>query len=182
MIIKVSAVIGGTATLLALIMFCAGGAWVVKHEGLAALGRVRDTVNEGRVPTMEVIDGFLVLAAGIMLLLPGFITSIAGLILIIAPVRAVARRSVAGTLDRRVSRRFPAGGTSTGTGSAAGGTAGPRFYRRPDEADEATARAESTTWGARVRAEGAGAADVIDVDGEEIIFPYGAGGEIGPSE
>lgn len=178
-IIAVSSVLGGTATLLIVILFCAAGAWVVKHEGLAAIGRVQTGFREGRLPTTEVIDAFLVLVAGLLLLIPGFITSICGLVLLIAPVRAAARRSLLTAMTVSIARRFPtSAGAPSGGSTRAGPTAGPRIYRRPDEEEGATSRPGAPSWAGRVPPEPNGPGDVIDIEGEEIILPFGPPGEL----
>lgn len=178
-IIVVSSVIGATATLLIVILFCAAGAWVVKHEGLAAIGRVQTGFREGRLPTTEVIDAFLVLVAGFLLLIPGFITSICGLVLLVVPARIAAGQSLLTTMTIRIARRFPTtAGTPAGGFTAAGPTPGPRFYRRPDEEDVATPRPGAPSWAGRVPSDPDGPGDVIDVEGEEIILPFGPPGEL----
>lgn len=178
-IIGVSSVIGGTATLLIVVIFCAAGAWVVKHEGLAASGRVQNGFREGRLPTTEVIDAFLVLMAGLLLLIPGFITSICGLVLLVAPVRVAAGRSLLTAMTIRIARRFPTNaGAPSGGFTGAGPTPGPRFYRRPDEEDGATPRPGAPSWAGRIPTDRDGPGDVIDIEGEEIILPFGPPGEL----
>ena len=180
-IISVSHVIGGAATLLLLILCCAAGAWVVKHEGLAALRRIQAALREGRVPAEEVTDGGLVLLAGVLLLLPGFITSFLGALLALGPVRTAARRMMTAVFLARVARRFPPASGAPRGGQPSGPPPGRRPYRRTDEPDPMT-DAPGGAWRTRVRSPGATSDDVIDVDGEEIEVPYGAEGELGPSD
>ena len=196
--------IGGQNTLLLLILFSAAGAWLVKYEGIATARRVRSGLQAGRMPTSDVIDGLVVLVAGVLLLTPGFVTTGVGLIVLLPPVRALIRAALGASLSRRVARQVRAAGFATGPSAAgwqpgwtapnasgqargpaggpqAGADAGPRMgfrraYRRPDEPDPAAAR----VWGARVRDPHQGADDVIDIDGEEIVFGD-SGPELGPS-
>ena len=199
--------IGGQNTLLLLILFSAAGAWLVKYEGIATARRVRSGLQAGRMPTSDVIDGLVVLVAGVLLLTPGFVTTGVGLVMLFPPVRALIRAGLGASLSRRVARQVRAAGFATGTGPSSAGwqpgwttpngpgqarrtatgdpdprtDAGPRSgfrrpYRRPDEPDPAAAR----VWGARVRDPHQGADDVIDIDGEEIVFGD-SGPELGPS-
>ena len=80
-------------TLAILLAVSVVGAWVVKREGRAAWQRFRDALGQ-RMPTVEVVDGALVLIGGTLLLTPGFITDAVGLLLVIPPTRAVANRMI----------------------------------------------------------------------------------------
>ena len=60
------------------------------------------------MPTREVFDGVLVIFGGALLLTPGFITDIFGLILLIPPTRAVVR----GILSRTFAGRIASGGNA----------------------------------------------------------------------
>ena len=85
--------IGFLPTLLLVAAFSLGGAWLAKREGLSAWRRLRRALEEGRVPTAEAADGALILLAGALLLTPGFLTDVAGVLLLLPPVRAAVRRA-----------------------------------------------------------------------------------------
>jgi UPF0716 protein FxsA len=104
-IIVVGKSMGVLATLLLLLVFSLSGAWLAKREGMAAWRRFQLATAEGRVPTREVADGVMVLAAGALLLVPGFLTDLLGLVLLLPPARALARRWVPALARRRASRR-----------------------------------------------------------------------------
>jgi UPF0716 protein FxsA len=67
------------------------GAWIVKRQGMSVWRRAQVQMNAGRVPAKEVVDGFLILCAGGLLLVPGFVTDALGLLLLLPPVRAALR-------------------------------------------------------------------------------------------
>ena len=74
---------------------------------MAALQRGR--LAAGRVPAREVLDGALVIFGGALLLTPGFITDILGLVLLLPPTRALVRAVVSRAASRTGwSRRRPA--------------------------------------------------------------------------
>jgi UPF0716 protein FxsA len=100
-IVLVAESIGVLNTIGLLILISIVGVWLVKRQGLAVLGRVRTTLDQGRVPQREMVDGFLILLAGILLIPPGFITDAAGLLLLLPPVRAVIRVLLLRSLARR---------------------------------------------------------------------------------
>jgi UPF0716 protein FxsA len=91
-IIKLSEAIGFLWVLLLLIVSWPVGWRLIRHEGRAALRRLRDALAAGRTPTNAVLDGALVLVGAVLLLVPGFITDAIGLLLLLPPTRALARR------------------------------------------------------------------------------------------
>jgi UPF0716 protein FxsA len=104
-IIFVAKAVGVLTTLLLLLVFSLAGAWLAKREGLAAWRRFQFATAEGRVPTREVADGAMVLLAGALLLVPGFLTDVLGLLLLIPATRGLARRLVPVLVARRMGRR-----------------------------------------------------------------------------
>jgi len=78
------------------------GALLFKSQGRSVWGRFNRTMSEGRVPHREVVDGVLVIFGGAFLITPGFVTDIAGILLLLPPTRAVIRRLLIRRLGRRV--------------------------------------------------------------------------------
>ncbi|HMQ26089.1 MAG TPA: FxsA family protein [Acidimicrobiales bacterium] len=104
--------IGVPETIVVLVLISVLGAYLVKWAGLSVLLRMQKTVRQGQVPTREVVDGFLVLLAGALLLVPGFLSDVLALGLLFPPTRAVARRLVL----RRYQHRLEAYGLHDGAG------------------------------------------------------------------
>lgn len=94
-IIKISEAIGFVWVLLLLIVSWPVGWRLIRHQGRAALRRLRDALLAGRAPANEVLDSVLVLVGAVLLLVPGFITDTIGVLLLLPPSRAVARRIAA---------------------------------------------------------------------------------------
>ena len=67
------------------------GSWLARREGTAAWRRVQEKLATGGVPGPELIDGVVILVAGTLLLTPGFLTDLAGLLGLFPPTRALAR-------------------------------------------------------------------------------------------
>jgi len=84
--------IGVLDTLALMLVIAIGGAWLVKRQGVGTLARMRAELDNGRVPTGPMTDGGLLALAGFLLLLPGFVSDGFGLLLLLPPVRAGARR------------------------------------------------------------------------------------------
>jgi UPF0716 protein FxsA len=68
------------------------GSWLLRSQGRLAWRRFVATMNEGRVPHREAVDGVLVIFGGALLLCPGFITDVMGLLFLFPPTRIVLRR------------------------------------------------------------------------------------------
>jgi UPF0716 protein FxsA len=105
-IIKIGAEIGVLNTIGLLILSSIVGGWLMKREGLGVVRRIQLAAAEGRVPGAELIDAFLILFGGALMLAPGFLTDIAGMALLLPPVRVVVRR----ILRRRFAVRVVGGG------------------------------------------------------------------------
>src|SRR5438445_6390142 len=70
------------------------GGWLLRREGIRAWRALRRASMDGRPPGAEVSDGLLGLLGGVLLVVPGFLTDLAGLALLVPPVRRGARRGV----------------------------------------------------------------------------------------
>ena len=90
-IIQVAHVIGGWDTIALLLVESMFGAWVVKRQGLSVLARIQTALAERRMPDKELVDGLLVLMAGLLMIAPGFITDVMGFLLLFPPTRAPVR-------------------------------------------------------------------------------------------
>lgn len=113
-IIKVGEAIGIWPTLALLFADAILGSMLLRHQGRGAWRRFNEALAQGRFPGREVVDGLLIVIGGTLLLAPGFITDIFGLILLIPPTRAIVRA---------VLKRFPIGRIAV-IGGAAGGAFG----------------------------------------------------------
>ena len=100
-IIQVGDWLGIVNTIGLLILVSVAGAWLVKRQGLGVLRRIGEQRQAGQVPAAAVFDGALILVAGALLLFPGFVTDVFGLLLLLPPVRAGVRAF----LRRRYTRR-----------------------------------------------------------------------------
>jgi len=87
LLIQVGSVIGALPTIGLSILTAVIGTFLVRVQGFSVLLRVREMVDQGEVPAIEVLDGALLLIAGVMLLLPGFLTDALGFLLLVPPLR-----------------------------------------------------------------------------------------------
>jgi UPF0716 protein FxsA len=120
-IIQVGQAIGIVPTLALLLADAVLGSLLLRHQGRGAWRRFNEALAARRFPAREVADGVMVAVGGTLLLTPGFVTDIFGLILLIPPTRALVRRF----LGLYLGRRFVVVGGSTFRPPPGPGTAPP---------------------------------------------------------
>src|ERR671916_2822145 len=91
-IIQVGQAIGVWWTIAILIADSVLGSLLMRSQGRAVWRRFNAALQAGRVPAREVADGVLVIFGGALLLTPGFISDVAGLLFLLPPTRAAIRR------------------------------------------------------------------------------------------
>jgi UPF0716 protein FxsA len=95
LLIKTGQMAGFWATLAMVVGAGIAGALVLSRQSQGALRRTMQAIDEGRQPLPEVLDGALLMMAGLLLITPGFITDAIGLVLLIAPLRRALGRAIA---------------------------------------------------------------------------------------
>jgi UPF0716 protein FxsA len=101
-IIQVGQAIGVWWTIAILIADSILGSVLMRSQGRAAWRRFNEAVQSGRVPAREVLDGALIVFGGLLLLTPGFLTDLLGIVLLIPPTRALVRRVLVRRLEHRM--------------------------------------------------------------------------------
>ncbi|NOQ52191.1 MAG: membrane protein FxsA [Desulfuromonadaceae bacterium] len=94
--------VGATVTLI----FITGvaGAYLTKSQGLNLINRIQQDLNEGRVPAVEMIDGAMILAGGLLLLTPGFCTDLIGFCLLTPATRKIFKGTLQNWLEKKIQR------------------------------------------------------------------------------
>jgi UPF0716 protein FxsA len=113
-LIKVAEAIGVLYAILLLVVSWPVGTWVLRLEGRAAWRRLSAAVAAGRSPGREVLDGALILIGGLLLIVPGFISDLVGVLALLPPTRSLMRRGLARNLQSRLvvrATRFSRGPT-----------------------------------------------------------------------
>jgi UPF0716 protein FxsA len=90
-IIKIGGAIGIVPTLALLVFDSVVGAILLRSQGRTVWIAFNRALAESRMPTKEILDGVLIIFGGALLLTPGFLTDIVGLIFLIPPTRAIVR-------------------------------------------------------------------------------------------
>jgi UPF0716 protein FxsA len=100
-IIQIGGLIGVWPTIALLLADALLGSFLLRHQGRGAWRRFNLALAERRFPGREVADGLLIAIGGTLLLTPGFVTDIVGLIFLIPPTRAIIRRLLRGYVGKR---------------------------------------------------------------------------------
>lgn len=130
-ILQVGQLVGPWWTIALLVLDSMIGAWLIKREGGRAWAALREALQHGRMPARELADGALILIGGTLMLSPGFVLDLAGIVLILPFTRPVARRLLTSMVERRLLV-VPTFGTGFGPGFGPG----PGNGRRPGPGPE----------------------------------------------
>lgn len=114
-ILQVGQLVGPWWTIALLVLDSIVGAWLVKREGGRAWRALQEALQRGRMPAREIADGALILMAGTLMLSPGFVLDVVGLLLLLPVTRPVARRLLTTAVERRLVVG-PAFGSRFGSG------------------------------------------------------------------
>ena len=90
--IQVGTWIGVGPPLLLLLAGGIAGSILLKRQGLATLRRAQESLDRGEPPVGAVFTGFCVVAGAILLMIPGFLTDIVGILLLVPFLRDAAGR------------------------------------------------------------------------------------------
>ena len=104
LIVQVGQMIGVWWTLAILVGEALLGAWLMRREGTRAWKALNEAFASGKMPTGELADTALVLVGGVLLMLPGFVTDVFGLLFLLPFTRPLARKVLAFCVARRMSR------------------------------------------------------------------------------
>ncbi|PRD44507.1 membrane protein FxsA [Phyllobacterium phragmitis] len=117
--------IGVLATLALVVLSAMLGFFLLRVQGFGLLQRIRAEAAAGRVPDRELVHGAMLVLAAILLIIPGFVSDIFGLLLFIPPLRDI--------VWRQLSR--------SGVIVTTGGTGSTRYGRGYDEGKKPSDRA-----------------------------------------
>ncbi len=104
-LIEVGSVIGSLYTIGIILLTAVVGGYLARLEGTRTYLQIRSHLQQGIIPQNEFIDAMLIFAAGVVLLTPGFMTDLVGLLILFPPTRAPLR----GLLKRWIRNRADRG-------------------------------------------------------------------------
>ncbi len=132
-LILVGRLIGIGWTILLLLATSVLGAWLVRREGRRTWRALGEAVRSGEAPSREMADAVLVWIGGALLLAPGFVGDVIGLLVVLPFTRPVARIGLEAVIARRIAVIPGAGGRSAGPQPQPGQA---RVHRTEDSSGE----------------------------------------------
>ncbi len=112
--IAVGSHLGVFTTLLLCFLSAVLGTAIVQHQGLGVLARVRQSLDRGLLPMDDMFDGLCLMIAGVLLILPGFVSDLVGFALLVPAVRQQVRRVLATKYGRQEGSLNPDTGVIEG--------------------------------------------------------------------
>src|SRR4051794_26882063 len=99
--VAVAHAVGGGWVVLIVVASTIAGVFLLRREGVRGWRAFRAAAESGRPPGAQVSNSLVGLLGALLLAGPGFVTAVAGLLLVLPPVRGLARRGVQSATARR---------------------------------------------------------------------------------
>lgn len=100
-LLEVGSIIGSGYTFLIIIATAIIGTKLVKQQGVSTWSKIQTELNQGALPAQAMFDGVCILVSGVLLITPGFMTDILGLLLLTPPFRKSVYRQVGSKIQVR---------------------------------------------------------------------------------
>ena len=94
LLIEIGQRVGTIATIGLIVGTGIVGASLARHQGTSTLARLREDLNDGRLPAEPIVDGVLILVAAAVLITPGVLTDLVGFLCLIPACRQLLKRYV----------------------------------------------------------------------------------------
>ncbi|WP_218354163.1 FxsA family protein [Alteromonas lipotrueiana] len=111
-LVKVGGIIGGWNTIALVIITAFIGAYMVRREGLQTLQKAQAKMQQNELPGSEMVQGLMLVVAGVLLVTPGFMTDIIGMLFVFPG----SRHFIAGHISKHMKTRVVAGAGFGGRG------------------------------------------------------------------
>lgn len=89
--VKVGQVIGAWKVVALVLLSAILGAALLRYQSIGVIRRLDRDLRQGRTPDASLFDGFLIVVGAVLLIVPGFVSDIIGLLLMIPLVRRMVR-------------------------------------------------------------------------------------------
>ena len=88
-LIQVGREIGAFSTVLLCILTAALGAILLRIQGILTLMSAQEKLRQGEIPADNLLEGLILLIAGVLLLTPGFVTDVIGFLCLVPSLRSM---------------------------------------------------------------------------------------------
>lgn len=103
-LVAIGSAIGLLPTIALVVVATIVGFLLLRREGTRALTAFQAKIRSGQPPQREMIDGVLIAVAGVLVVLPGFVSDVVAIALLFPPTRAVIRRSALKRAEARANQ------------------------------------------------------------------------------
>ncbi|MFQ5793137.1 MAG: FxsA family protein [Acidobacteriota bacterium] len=104
LLIEVGSRIGTLPTLALIVLTGIVGASLARLQGFAVLRKIQADVAQGQLPAGSLVDGVIILLAGALLITPGILTDVLGLVCLVPAFRTVVKSFIWRRIERAVSQ------------------------------------------------------------------------------
>jgi len=105
LLVGIGQLIGFWSTVALIVITGTLGAILAKIAGFSIVSQIIADLKRGVIPGRKLVDGVLILVAGVMLITPGILTDVTGLLLLIPTTRALFREKAIKWLRRKIHKR-----------------------------------------------------------------------------
>ena len=134
LLFSVGAQIGAINTILIIIGTGIVGASLARSQGLELLFKIQDQLNKGQMPTGQLLQGFLVMGGGLLLLTPGFVTDILGFSMVLPGTRLILVALIKNTMFKGIQKGMKNGNIHVFTNMGQGFRTNNTYeHSRPDQ-------------------------------------------------
>ncbi|VEI78165.1 Suppressor of F exclusion of phage T7 [Mannheimia haemolytica] len=137
LLVNIGSTIGVLPTILLLVVISFLGLWIVKLRGVYTLFSIKQDLSQGKIPTEAVGNSVMFILAGILLIIPGFLSDILAILCVLPFSRKWIQALVINSVKNKVFMRFTSQNTHFHSQSPQdGNTFDAEFERKPDPQDE----------------------------------------------
>jgi UPF0716 protein FxsA len=80
LLITIGSYIGALSTIALVLLTALMGIGLLRQQGVSTLWRGKEKLQQGKIPAQEIMEGIVLAVSGALLLTPGFVTDIIGLL------------------------------------------------------------------------------------------------------
>ena len=93
-LVKVGSFLGAATTILLVIITALVGSALVRSQGLQLVAQLQQRLAQGEMPGQQLIEGIMLIITGVLLVTPGFVTDLSGLLLLQPTIRAAIAKAI----------------------------------------------------------------------------------------
>ncbi|MDE3996665.1 FxsA family protein [Glaesserella parasuis] len=131
LLVSVGSAIGVLRLILLMITISAVGLWLVKLRGIMTIMQIRQEIAQGKIPAQAVTSSIFFAIAGVLLIIPGFLSDIVALLLLLPITRQLLQAIFMKLFASRV--KFMSFGSMNRTSSQNNTTFEAEFEHKQDE-------------------------------------------------